>query len=61
MDRNLEGDLQQKARKLARKITVAHDLDPEIQEELYGYIEDKRRAYDGELLGLLRTPGVAWG
>jgi len=45
MNNPLNDDTQQKARDLARKITVAHDLDPEIQEELYGHIEDKLLAY----------------
>ena len=45
MDHTLNNDIQQKARDLARQITVAHDLDPEIQEELYGHIEDKLLAY----------------
>ncbi|MBL7648104.1 MAG: hypothetical protein JNK74_18120 [Candidatus Hydrogenedentes bacterium] len=45
MNTPLNDDTQQKARELARKITVAHDLDPEIQEELYGHIEDKLLAY----------------
>ena len=30
---------------LCRKISVAHDLDPEIQKELYGHMEDKLLAY----------------
>lgn len=45
MNTPLNDDIQQKARDLARKITVAHDLDPEIQEELYGHIEDKLLGY----------------
>ncbi len=45
MESNINDDTKQKARDLARKITVAHDLDPEIQEELYGHIEDKLLAY----------------
>ncbi len=45
MNTPLNDDTQQEARDLARKITVAHDLDPEIQEELYGHIEDKLLAY----------------
>lgn len=44
MNKNLTSDIQQKARELARQITVAHDLDPDIQEELYGHIEDKPSA-----------------
>lgn len=45
MNTPLNDTTQQKARELARQITVAHDLDPEIQEELYGHIEDKLLAY----------------
>ena len=45
MDNELNDNIRQKARELARQITVAHDLDPEIQEELYGHIEDKLLAY----------------
>ncbi len=45
MNTPLNNDTQQKAHDLARQITVAHDLDPEIQEELYGHIEDKLLAY----------------
>ncbi len=45
MNTPLNNDTQQRARELARTITVAHDLDPEIQEELYGHIEDKLLAY----------------
>ncbi|MBX3177946.1 MAG: hypothetical protein KF886_11330 [Candidatus Hydrogenedentes bacterium] len=45
MHEPLEDSTQAKARELARQITVAHDLDPEIQEELYGHIEDKMLAY----------------
>ncbi len=45
MDQPLNENIERQARDLARKITVAHDLDPEIQEELYGHIEDKLLAY----------------
>ncbi len=45
MEKQLNHAAREKARDLARKITVAHDLDPEIQEELYGHIEDKLLAY----------------
>ena len=45
MANEIEQSIQQKARELAHQITVAHDLDPEIQEELYGHIEDKLLAY----------------
>ena len=45
MKKQLNQAAREMARDLARKITVAHDLDPEIQEELYGHIEDKLLAY----------------
>ena len=45
MTDTLNKSTRAKARELARQITVAHDLDPEIQEELYGHIEDKLLAY----------------
>ncbi len=45
MAEQLNDSIQKKARELAERITVAHDLDPEIQEELYGHIEDKMLAY----------------
>lgn len=55
MNTRLNNDTRQNARELARQITVAHDLDPEIQEELYGHIEDKLLAYmNGEER---KTPG----
>ena len=43
----LDPSLEQQARALCAKITVAHDLDPEIQEELYSHIEDKLLGYLG--------------
>jgi len=45
MEAELNNDARQKARDLARQITVAHNLDMEIQEELCGHIEDKLLAY----------------
>lgn len=36
---------QERIRSLCRRISVAHDLDAEIQEELYGHMEDKFLAY----------------
>ncbi len=45
MDSPLKESTRVKARELAAGITVAHELDPEIQEELYGHIEDKLLAY----------------
>lgn len=45
----LRPDTCEEIRTLCRKISVAHDLDVEIQEELYGHMEDKLIAYlDGE-------------
>ena len=38
-------DTNEKMRALCKKISVAHDLDAEIQEELYSHIEDKLLAY----------------
>jgi|GEM_PF-1418298 len=45
MAESLNSNTQEQMRALCRKISVAHDLDPEIQEELYGHIEDKLHAY----------------
>ena len=42
---SLNSKAQEQMRALCRKISVAHDLDPEIQEELYGHMEDKLHAY----------------
>jgi hypothetical protein len=44
-DQHLDSALEEKARALCAQITVAHDLDSEIQEELYGHIEDKILGY----------------
>ena len=38
-------DTNEKMRALCKKISVAHDLDAEIQEELYSHMEDKLLAY----------------
>ncbi len=38
-------DTNEKMRALCRKISVAHDLDAEIQEELYSHMEDKLLGY----------------
>lgn len=45
MAESLNSNTQERMRTLCRKISVAHDLDPEIQEELYGHMEDKLHAY----------------
>jgi hypothetical protein len=42
---SLSAKTQEQVRALCHKISVAHDLDPEIQEELYGHMEDKLLAY----------------
>jgi len=41
----LNSNTQEQMQALCRKISVAHDLDPEIQQELYGHMEDKLLAY----------------
>ena len=42
-------DTNEKMRALCKKISVAHDLDAEIQEELYSHMEDKLLGYlEGE-------------
>jgi hypothetical protein len=41
----LDPVIEEKARALCAQITVAHDLDSEIQEELYGHVEDKILGY----------------
>jgi len=41
----LKSKTQEHMQALCRKISVAHDLDPEIQKELYGHMEDKLLAY----------------
>jgi hypothetical protein len=38
-------ETQARLSKLCKQISVAHDLDPEIQKELYGHMEDKLLAY----------------
>ena len=49
MTDQLRPDTCNEIRILCKKISVAHDLDEEIQEELYGHMEDKLTAYlDGE-------------
>jgi hypothetical protein len=41
----LDSAIEEKARALCAQITVAHNLDSEIQEELYGHVEDKILGY----------------
>ncbi|HIJ65515.1 MAG TPA: hypothetical protein HPP77_06130 [Candidatus Hydrogenedentes bacterium] len=49
MDNRFEPGIDGRVRKFCRQISVAHGLDPEIQEELVGHFEDKMLAYlDGE-------------
>ena len=38
-------DIQAKLSALCKQVSVAHDLDPDIQKELYGHMEDKLLAY----------------
>ena len=45
MTKRLSADTCEEIRLLSRKISVAHELDAEIQEELYGHMEDKLIAY----------------
>ncbi len=45
MDKSLSSDTKKQMRDLCRKISVAHDLDTVIQEELFGHMEDKFLAY----------------
>jgi len=45
MTEPLSSNTQERMRALCKKISVAHDLDPEIQDELYGHMEDKLLAY----------------
>ncbi|MDX9975743.1 MAG: hypothetical protein RBU21_22370 [FCB group bacterium] len=45
MDKQVDPAVQERVRALCRQITVAHDFDAEIQEELYGHMEDKLLAY----------------
>jgi len=42
---SLNPETQEQMRALCKKISVAHDLDAEIQDELYGHMEDKLLAY----------------
>jgi hypothetical protein len=44
---SLNPKIEAQAQKLCREISVAHDLDEEIQEELLGHVEDKLLAYLG--------------
>lgn len=41
----LQPETEERIRALCQKISVSFDLDPEIQEELYGHLEDKLHAY----------------
>lgn len=42
---NLSSEIEQRARELCEQISVAHDLDAEIQQELYTHVEDKLLGY----------------
>ncbi|MBN2311677.1 MAG: hypothetical protein JXR94_22050 [Candidatus Hydrogenedentes bacterium] len=49
MDDRVSSETRKQIQALCRKISVAHHLDAEIQEELSGHMEDKLAAYlDGE-------------
>ena len=45
MPESLSPEIQEKVLALCKQISVAHDLDPLIQKELYGHMEDKLLAY----------------
>ena len=45
MHNSLDSSTQKKLEELCRIVSVGHDLDPEIQEELHGHMEDKLLAY----------------
>lgn len=45
MPKGGETAVRERMRALCQKITVAYDLDPEIQEELYGHMEDRLLGY----------------
>ena len=45
MPDSVSPDIQAKLSALCKQVSVAHDLDPEIQKELYGHMEDKLLAY----------------
>lgn len=42
---SISSDIQEEMKKLCRKATAAHDLKPEVSEELYGHLEDKLLGY----------------
>lgn len=47
---SLQPEIERQARALCEQISVAHDLDTEIQEELYTHVEDKLLGYlSGEI------------
>jgi hypothetical protein len=46
MDKStLSPEVKQRIQAMCKQISVAHDLDPEIQKELFGHMEDKLLAY----------------
>jgi hypothetical protein len=45
MDKQLSPETEDGLKALAREISIAHDLDREIQEELFGHMEDKALGY----------------
>ncbi|MFP6580919.1 MAG: hypothetical protein VCD00_00015 [Candidatus Hydrogenedentota bacterium] len=44
-DERIGSEIEKQARELCSQISVAHDLDSEIQEELYTHVEDKLLGY----------------
>lgn len=45
MDKSLSPETVERIRELCRKISVAHNLDEEIQRELFSHMESKLLAY----------------
>lgn len=45
MPDELSPEARAQLRGIVKKLSVSHDIDPEIQEELYGHVEDKALAY----------------
>ena len=45
MDTDISPETTERIRALCRRISVAHDLDDEIQRELFSHMEDKLHGY----------------
>ena len=56
MDDPLTPETQQRIRALCGEIAVAHDVDPELREELRGHVEDKILAYLAGEEAVQRSP-----